>query len=357
MITIKDIADKAKVSPATVSRVLNHDDSLNVKETTRKRIFEIAEELEYSRKITKKVTKKLKIGTFYSYSPEEELEDPYYLCIRLAIEKKIKQEGHKKSVLSLNTPQDTINSLDGVICTGTFTKDMLKRPIILTNSHGIHDHAVADHTLALLLSLVRCLPIMIRQQDQKIWKRPKTDSLYQKTVAIIGYGSIGKAIAQRIKGFNTKILAVKENISDDPFTDQVYTADQIKDVLPKADITIAALPSTPETNEFFGKKEFSLMKKTSFFINIARASVVNENALVEALSEHRIAGAALDVFEKEPLPENHPFWSMKNVILSPHSASFTPDSWNHVFELLKNNFIAFSKGEKLTNEINKTKGY
>lgn len=89
------------------------------------------------------------------------------------------------------------------------TKDMLKRSIILTNSHGIHDHAVADHTLALLLSLVRCLPIMIRQQDQKIWKRPKTDSLYQKTVAIIGYGSIGKAIAQRIKGFNTKILAVK----------------------------------------------------------------------------------------------------------------------------------------------------
>jgi len=99
------------------------------------------------------------------------------------------------------------------------------------------------------------------------------------------------------------------------------------------------------------------MKKTSFFINIARASVVNENALVEALSEHRIAGAALDVFEKEPLPENHPFWSMENVIISPHSASFTPDSWNHVLELLKNNFIAFSKGEKLTNEINKTKGY
>lgn len=88
MVTIKDIADKAKVSPATVSRVLNHDDSLNVKETTRKRIFEIAEELEYSRRITKKVTKKLKIGTFYSYSPEEELEDPYYLCIRLAIEKR-----------------------------------------------------------------------------------------------------------------------------------------------------------------------------------------------------------------------------------------------------------------------------
>lgn len=126
MVTIKDIADKARVSQATVSRVLNHDDTLNVKETTRKRIFEIAEELEYSRKIPKKVSKKLKIGTFYSYSPEEELEDPYYLCIRLAIEKKIKQEGHKNTVLSLSAAQDTISSLDGVICTGTFTKKMLK---------------------------------------------------------------------------------------------------------------------------------------------------------------------------------------------------------------------------------------
>lgn len=112
----------------------------------------------------------------------------------------------------------------------------------------------------------------------------------------------------------------------------------------------------PKQMSSSGKKNFS-DEKTSFFINIARASVVNENALVEALSEHRIAGAALDVFEKEPLPENHPFWSMENVIISPHSASFTPNSWNRVLELLKNNFIAFSKGEKLTNEINKAKGY
>ena len=93
MVTIKDIADKARVSQTTVSRILNHDESLNVKETTRKRVFEVAEELEYEHKSPKKNIRKIKIGTFYSYSPEEELEDPYYLCIRLAIEKKIKEEG------------------------------------------------------------------------------------------------------------------------------------------------------------------------------------------------------------------------------------------------------------------------
>lgn len=237
------------------------------------------------------------------------------------------------------------------------TKDMIDRPIILTNSHGVHDRAVADHTMALILSLMRCIPAMVRQQDQKIWKRPKTNSLYQKTIAIIGYGSIGKSIAQRAKSFDAKILAIKKHISDEPLADQVYTTDQIEEVLPQADIIVAALPSTPATNRFFGKKEFSLMRKSAFFINIARASVVDENALLDALQNQTIAGAALDVFTKEPLPEDHPFWSMENVIISPHAASFTPDSWNRVLDLMKSNFIAFSQGEKLTNEINKTKGY
>lgn len=124
MVTIKDIADKARVSQTTVSRILNHDESLNVKETTRKRVFEVTEELEYEHKSPKKNIRKIKIGTFYSYSPEEELEDPYYLCIRLAIEKKIKEEGHKNTVIALNTSLEKINSLDGIICTGTFSKKM-----------------------------------------------------------------------------------------------------------------------------------------------------------------------------------------------------------------------------------------
>ena len=136
MATIKDIAARAGVSIATVSRVLNHDETLNAQEETRKRIFEIAEELEYEVRTQKKRKKKLKIGVFYSYSPEEELEDPYYLCIRLAIEKKLEEEGYLKQSISMEDSAETLSGIDGGICVGTFSKSMLrtiegwKRPVV-----------------------------------------------------------------------------------------------------------------------------------------------------------------------------------------------------------------------------------
>lgn len=126
MATIKDIAMKAGVSIATVSRVLNHDETLNAQEETKQRIFEIAEEMEYEVRTQKKRRRKLKVGVFYSYSPEEELQDPYYLCIRLAIEKKLKKEGYVTQNVNLDDKPEVLNGLDGVICTGTFTKRMIK---------------------------------------------------------------------------------------------------------------------------------------------------------------------------------------------------------------------------------------
>ncbi len=127
MATIKDIALKAGVSIATVSRVLNHDETLNAQEETKQRIFEIAEELEYEVRTQKKRKRKLKVGVFYSYSPEEELQDPYYLCIRLAIEKKLEKEGYIKQNVNLDDKPEILNGLDGIICTGTFTNRMIEQ--------------------------------------------------------------------------------------------------------------------------------------------------------------------------------------------------------------------------------------
>ena len=174
---------------------------------------------------------------------------------------------------------------------------------------------------------------------------------------IVGFGSIGRAIAQRAKVFETKILAVKKHLSTELFADHVYTQEELMDVLPKADIVIAALPSTPDTENFFGADQFAAMKKTALFINIARASIVDENALIDALEKGSIAGACLDVFSKEPLPADHPFWKMKNVIMTPHTASMVPDFWNKLTALLQTNFVNFSRGEKLMNEMDKKKGY
>ena len=125
----------------------------------------------------------------------------------------------------------------------------------------------------------------------------------------------------------------------------------------EADIVIAALPATPETDHFFGQKEFALMKRSALFINIARASVVDEAALIDALSQKEIAGACMDVFSKEPLPGDHPFWQMDNVIMTPHIASMIPDFWDKLTSLLQMNFVAFARGDKLMNEVDKKKGY
>ena len=127
MATIKDIAAKAGVSIATVSRVLNHDETLNVQEETKKRIFEAAEELEYELKTQKKRKKKFRIGVLYTYSPTEELEDPYYLCIRLAIEHELEEEGYKKVVVTMEDTAESLAKVDGIICAGTFSKSMENR--------------------------------------------------------------------------------------------------------------------------------------------------------------------------------------------------------------------------------------
>ena len=127
MATIKDIAAKAGVSIATVSRVLNHDETLNAQDETKKRIFEIAEELEYEPRIQKKRKKKLKIGVFCSYSPTEELEDPYYLCIRLSIEKTLEEEGYRKQSVTPEDTRESLEGVDGIICTGTFAPSVVER--------------------------------------------------------------------------------------------------------------------------------------------------------------------------------------------------------------------------------------
>lgn len=237
------------------------------------------------------------------------------------------------------------------------TPSMMARPITLTNSHGVHDKAVSEHAMAFLLSWFHRIPEAVRHQDAHTWKRPKGDILYKKHLLIVGFGGIGRAIAEKAKVFGMTVSAVKRTRADELFADKVYSTEEIMDVLPKADVVIAALPSTPATEKFFNADKFHAMKPGSFFINIARASVVDEAALLDALQNGPIAGAASDVFSKEPLPADHPLWDMKNFIMTPHIASMTPDFWDRLLELLKENFSAFSAGGTLANVIDKKKGY
>ncbi len=234
---------------------------------------------------------------------------------------------------------------------------MLARPIVLTNSHGVHDKSVSEHAMALLLAWFHKIPDVTRQKDARIWKRPKSEMLDGKTMLIVGFGGIGRAIAARAKVFGMPILAVKKHPAPDPLADEVLSSEDILTALPRADVVICALPATPETNNYFDTEKFSAMKPGAFFINIARASVVDEAALLHALQEGPLAGAGLDVFAKEPLPEDHPLWKTENAILTPHVASIIPDFWERVLALLEENFQSFAAARPLANVIDKEKGY
>lgn len=237
------------------------------------------------------------------------------------------------------------------------TPSMMERPIILTNSHGVHDKSVSEHTMALLLSWFHRIPEAVRNQDAHQWKRPKGDILYKKKLLIVGFGGIGRAVAEKARVFGMSVGAVKRSRTDELFADEVFSTEDIMTALPAADVILAALPATPDTERFFDEKKFAAMKPGALFINVARASVVDEDALIATLRNGRLAGAALDVFSKEPLPADHPFWDMPNVIMTPHTASMTPDFWDRLLDLLRENFIAFSLGQPMLNVIDKKKGY
>lgn len=237
------------------------------------------------------------------------------------------------------------------------TPSMMARDITLTNSHGVHDKAVSEHTMAFLLAWAHRLHEAVRHQDAHEWKRPKGDILYKKRLLIAGFGDIGRAVAEKAKVFGMTVAAVKRSRTDELFADEVYSTEDIMTALPSADVIVAALPATPDTDHFFDAEKFAAMKEGAFFINIARASVVDEAALISALQSGHLAGAALDVFSKEPLPADHPFWDMKNVLMTPHTASMTRDFWDRLLDLLQDNFAAWSLGQPLLNVVDKKKGY
>lgn len=237
------------------------------------------------------------------------------------------------------------------------TPAMFERDVVLTNSHGVHDNAVSEHTVAFILAWYHRLHEALRSQYDHEWKRPNGDVLTGKRILIAGFGGIGRAIAEKARPFGVTILAVKRTPAPDPLADEMYGTDDVLSVLPTADVVVAALPATGSTDKFFDEKAFAAMKEGALFVNIARASVVDEAALIEALRSGRLAGAALDVFSREPLPADHPFWDMPNVIMTPHTASRTPDSWKRVLALLRDNFAAWSEGRPMANVIDKHKGY
>ncbi|WP_371069215.1 D-2-hydroxyacid dehydrogenase [Sediminibacillus sp. JSM 1682029] len=235
-----------------------------------------------------------------------------------------------------------------------------ERSIALTSANGVHAYPISETIFAMMLSLTRKIHAYVRNQQSKTWAHEHLKlELHRKTAGIIGMGAIGKETAKIAKAFGMKVIGVRHSQKPEEFVDEMVTTERLNEVLPSCDYVIVTVPLTSETHHLFGEKQFHTMKSSSFFINIGRGEVVDESALVEALQTEKIAGAGLDVFEKEPLPEDSPLWELDNVILTPHSAGSTEHYDKRLIEdIFIPNLKQYLKGEAPSiNLVDFDKGY
>jgi phosphoglycerate dehydrogenase-like enzyme len=243
--------------------------------------------------------------------------------------------------------------------------EVVRSSVLVTNSTGVHGPVVAEHAITVLLALAKRLPQAMRYQAKKKWsqeqlwqERPRPREVDGATVAVIGMGVIGSEFTRRAKALGMKVLAVRENPGKGTGgADEVFGSAQIDDVLPRADYVLLCTPVTPATTHIMNRARIKRMKPDAHLINVARGTLVDEPDLLEALRNRTIAGAALDVFEEEPLPEQSPFWELDNVLITPHTAAVTERLWERHFQLIVENLNRFMAGKPLLYEVDKKRGY
>jgi phosphoglycerate dehydrogenase-like enzyme len=234
--------------------------------------------------------------------------------------------------------------------------------VVLSNSRGMNAAAVAEHALMLMLAAVRRLPDAVRAQAERRWVAGELSglpSLRGRTLLIAGLGAIGRELARIASGVGMRVIGTRRETGDprpEGVADAFGPAD-LPGLLPGADIVVLAAPLTPETRGMIGAAELARMKPSAWLVNVARGKLVDEPALVRALESGAIAGAALDVFEHEPLPAASPLWSMPNVIITPHVAGFRDDYWQAAADLFAANLRRYLSGEALANIVDKEAGY
>jgi phosphoglycerate dehydrogenase-like enzyme len=243
---------------------------------------------------------------------------------------------------------------------GILGSELSQHPALLTNGRGVFRWPLADWAVASMLFFAFDLRRVIRQQEQGVWQPFIGATLAGRTLGIVGYGSAGSATAIRAHPFGMKIVALRrrpELFLGDSLVDQNYGVGQLKELMAVSDYVLVATPLTAETRGLIGEAEIAAMKPSAVIINIGRGPVIDEAALIGALESGRIRGAALDVFNNEPLPAGHAFWKMPNVLLSPHTADRVEGFLIPAFECFFENLDRFRKGTALLNVVDKKAGY
>jgi phosphoglycerate dehydrogenase-like enzyme len=243
----------------------------------------------------------------------------------------------------------------------TLFPELIASDVLLTNGSGVFSSSLGEFALAAILYFSKDFRRMIRNQMAGQWEPFDVTMISGRTLGIVGYGSIGRAIAARARALDMNVLALRRRVSSqtsqDPLVEQVYPSEQRLQMLSRCDYVAVTLPLTEQTRGLIGEAEFAAMKKHAVIINVGRGPVIDEVAMIKALSENRIRGAALDVFDQEPLPKGHFLYKLENVLLSPHCADHTPDWLENSMRFFLAQLERFRRGETLLNIVDKTQGY
>jgi len=237
--------------------------------------------------------------------------------------------------------------------------------VILTNTSGISSVPIAEHTMGLILAMARNFPDSLRYQDQakwsqqELWDKPQHISEINGTVLlIVGYGSIGRELARRAKAFDIRVWGVtRSGQGDAANAEKMLPISQLNEALPHADYVVIAAPETPETKHLIGAKQIAQMKRGARLINVARGSLLDETALIDALQSGALGGAALDVTSKEPLPPESPLWHTPNLFITPHTSAISERLWERETELMMKLLYQWFSGNELSNRVDFSRGY
>jgi phosphoglycerate dehydrogenase-like enzyme len=241
---------------------------------------------------------------------------------------------------------------------GYYYDELIAHPVVATNFRGIFNEHIAAHILAFVLALARGLHYYIPRQLRHEYRPERNDTgtvyLPESTALILGVGGIGSETAKYLAGLGVRVLGVDARRHDTPEgIAELHRPDRLDALLPQADFVILTIPHTPETEGLFDAARFARMKQSAFFVNIGRGMTTKLDALNQALRDGTIAGAALDVYEIEPLPADHPLWDAPNLLMTPHTAGFGPYLDDRRRDLLVENATRFAAGQPLVNIVDK----
>lgn len=243
--------------------------------------------------------------------------------------------------------------------------ELAARGVVVTNSRGIQSAAIAEHVIGCLLALSRRLPVILSRQAERAWAQNEMIGaaapwlVEGRRMAVVGLGTIGRAVATRAAALGLHVVGVRRRPEQGAPAGvaEVVGAQHARDAIASSDVVVLAAPWTAATDRLVDAATIARMKRGAVLINVARGQLVDEPALAAALADGHLAGAALDVFDQEPLPAASPFWSLPNVIVTPHTSGFRADHWDAVVQLFEEQLRRFEAGDPLLNQVDAAAGY